>query len=173
MYTNYQNLLPARGFVGIVLAPKLWNCRIKRAIEVISADTKQREEIPYTVEKVYNSTIIAVGRHLSHTKIEMRFPRIDPFSHGTISMTDSIEWGVDIGKSTGTGKIDRPHYEERLRTGTFIRRIKGACNFAYPKSGSQVLPKEHLLMRKGQFAAYQHLYAVYRAPSCVFQRAQN
>jgi hypothetical protein len=110
MYTNYQNLVPARGFVGIVLAPKLWNCRIKRAIEVISADTKQRQKFPYAVPKVYNSTIIAVGHHLSPTKIEVRFPRIDPFSHGTISMTDSIEWGVDIGKSTGTGKIDRPHY---------------------------------------------------------------
>src|SRR5262249_55545374 len=81
MYTNYQNLVPARGFVGIVLAPKLWNCRIKRASEVINADTKQREEIPYTVPKVYNSTIIAAGCHLSHTKIEVRFPRIDPFSH--------------------------------------------------------------------------------------------
>src|SRR5262249_5369993 len=110
MNTNCQDLVPARRLVGIVLAPKLWNCRIERASKVINTDTKQREEIPYTVEKVDNVTIIAVGRHLSHTKIEVRVPGIDPFSHGPISMPDSIEWGVDIGKSTGTSKIDRPHY---------------------------------------------------------------
>jgi hypothetical protein len=88
-------------------------------------------------------------------------------------MQDSIEWGVDIGKSTGAGKIDRPHHSERLRTGTFKRIINDACNFAYPKSESQVLPKEDLLMGKGWFATYQYLYAIYRAPSCVFQRAQD
>jgi hypothetical protein len=71
------------------------------------------------VEKVDNVMIVAVGGHLSQTKIEVRFPGVDPFSHGPISMPDSIEWGVDISKSTDAGKIDGPHDIECLVRGTF------------------------------------------------------
>src|SRR5262249_46476441 len=162
MNTNCQDLVPARRLVGIVFASKLWNCRIERASEIIDSDTKQREEIVEVVEKVDDVTIVAVGRNLSHTKIEVRFPGIDPFSHRPISMPDLIEWGVDIGKSTDASKIDRPHYIDRLERGTFERNIKDACNFTYPKSESQALLKEDLLTGKGWFATYQYSYAVFR-----------